>query len=263
MSAEGNLSNECPQPFIDLAHRLADAAGEVIKPLFRQKIDIIGKDDDSPVTIADRNAELAMRNLIEDAFPDHGIFGEEFGSVRTDAEYVWVLDPIDGTHSFISGSPTFGCLIGLTRNGIPILGLMDQVISKERWLGVNGKTTLNSEPVSTRTCPSISEASLFAWGVELMEDVHGGSFRKLHSAVKRTRFGYDCYAYGLLSLGFVDIVADCDMKPYDYCGLVPIVQNAGGKITNWDGDALTLTTPGLVLACGDPELHEKVVKLMS
>lgn len=263
MSGQGLPMDECPQSFIDLAHRLADAAGEVIKPLFRQKIDVIGKADDSPVTIADRNAELIMRTLIEEAFPEHGIFGEEHGSVRTDAEYVWVLDPIDGTHSFISGSPTFGCLIGLTRNGIPILGLLDQVISGERWLGVNGSSSLNGTPISTRSCPEIAEASLFAWGAELLEDDHGAQFRRLHAAVKRTRFGYDCYAYGLLSLGFVDVVADCDMKPYDYCGLVPIVQNAGGTITDWDGQPLTLHTPGLVLACGDPALHDQIVKLLS
>lgn len=257
------MNKECPSEFIDLAHRLADAAGKVIKPLFRQKIDIIGKEDDSPVTIADRNAELAMRHLIEAEFPDHGIYGEEYGQVRTDAEYVWVLDPIDGTHSFISGSPTFGCLICLTRNGVPILGILDQVILGERWVGANGTTTFNSVSISTRSCQSISDASLFAWGVELTRGDHGSGFDRLYNAVRRTRFGYDCYAYGLLSLGFVDIVADCDMKPFDFCALVPIVENAGGIMTDWSGNPLTLHTPGLVLACGDTSLHGKALKLLA
>jgi len=257
------MMKECPQEFVNLAHRMADAAGDVIRPHFREKIDIIGKADDSPVTIADRDAELAMRALIEAEYPGHGIFGEEFGEIRTDAEYVWVLDPIDGTHSFISGSPTFGCLICLTRNKTPILGIMDQPISKERWVGANGRSTLNDQIIHTRDCASIGEASLFAWGAELFDGDHENPFRRLHADVKRTRFGYDCYAYGLLSLGLVDIVADCDMKPYDYCALVPIVENAGGRMTDWAGASLTLNTPGLVLASGDATLHEAVLKLLN
>ncbi|MCF8466148.1 MAG: histidinol-phosphatase [Sneathiella sp.] len=257
------MAEECPQEFIDLAHRLADAAGEVIRPYFRKKIDIIGKEDKSPVTIADRNAEAAMRLLIEKAYPEHGIFGEEHGKVRTDAEYVWVLDPIDGTLSFISGSPTFGCLISLTRNGVPIMGILDQAISGERWIGANGEATLNGTAIHTRDCSMLSEATLFAWGVELMEGDHEDNFRQLYRVIKRKRFGYDCYAYGLLALGFVDIIADCDMKPYDYCALVPIVENAGGKITDWAGQPLTLTNPGYVLATGDPELHRQAVEILA
>ncbi|WP_373086834.1 histidinol-phosphatase [Sneathiella sp.] len=258
-----DIDKRCPQEFIDLAHSLADAAGEVIRPLFRRKIEIIGKDDNSPVTIADQNAEAAMRRLIEEKYPAHGIFGEEHGEVRTDAEYVWVLDPIDGTLSFISGSPTFGCLISLTRNGIPILGVLDQVISNERWIGANGQTTLNNAVISTRNCSSLDQATLFSWGAELMEGAHSERFKRLYGAIKRKRFGYDCYAYGLMALGFVDIIADCDMKPYDYCALVPIIENAGGKITTWSGDPLTLTNPGLVLAAGNAELHRQAVEIMS
>ncbi|MAZ02092.1 MAG: histidinol-phosphatase [Sneathiella sp.] len=241
---------------------MADAAGNVIRPYFRQKIDIIGKSDSSPVTIADRDAEMAMRNLIEATFPDHGIIGEEHGDVRTDAEYVWVLDPIDGTLSFISGSPTFGTLIALTRNGVPIMGILNQPVSNERWVGANGTTTLNGTPISTRNCTQLSEATLFAWGAELMEGNHEQRFRNLYGAVKRKRFGYDCYAYGLLSLGFVDIIADCDMKPFDYCALVPIVENAGGRITDWSGNSLTLSNPGYVLAAGDIGLHSQAVKIL-
>jgi histidinol-phosphatase len=257
------MDKECPQEFIELAHRLADTAGEEIRPHFRKKIEIIGKEDDSPVTIADRNAETAMRMLIEAEYPEHGIYGEEHGEVRTNAEYVWVLDPIDGTLSFISGSPTFGCLIGLTRNGVPIMGLLDQVISGERWIGANNQTFLNGQEVKTRSCGEISDATLFAWGAELFEGKKATNFRQLYNRVLRKRFGYDCYAYALLSTGFVDIVADCDMKPYDYCALVPIVENAGGVITDWDGNPLTISTPGYVLAAATRSLHDQALKILA
>ncbi|MEX0582572.1 MAG: histidinol-phosphatase [Sneathiella sp.] len=257
------MTKDCPPEFVDLAHRLANAAGDVIRPYFRQKIDIIGKTDNSPVTIADRDSETAMRNLIEATFPNHGIIGEEHGNVRTDSEFVWVLDPIDGTLSFISGSPTFGSLIALTRNGVPILGVLDQPISGERWVGANGLSTLNDTPISTRQCENLSDATLFAWGAELLEGSHEQRFRRLYNAIKRKRFGYDCYAYGLLALGFVDIVADCDMKPFDYCALVPIVENAGGMITDWAGNPLTLSNPGYVLAAGNPGLHQQALEILA
>lgn len=251
------MRDTCPPEFLDLAHRLADAAGEVISPLFRQPIDIISKDDASPVTIADRNAEQVMRDIIEDLYPDHGIYGEEHGQIRLDAEYVWVLDPIDGTHSFISGVPTFAILIGLTRNGKPVMGLMDQPISKERWVGANGTTTLNGKPIETRTSvTTAADASLFSWGVELLYSDRGGEYKSLMDAVARKRFGYDSYAYGLLAHGFIDLVADFDMKPFDYCALVPIVENAGGIVSDWDGNPLTLTNPGYVLASANKDLHK-------
>lgn len=258
------MAETCPQEFIDLAHRLADAAGEVVSPLFRQKIDIISKDDDSPVTIADRNAEAAMRDIIEQVFPDHGIYGEEHGQVRLDAEYVWVLDPIDGTHSFISGVPTFATLIGLTRHGKPLMGVVDQPISKERWVGANGTTELNGKKINTRdTITKVSEASLFSWGVELLESDRGEDYRRLMETSARKRFGYDSYAYGLLAHGFIDMVADFDMKPFDYCALVPLVENAGGVISDWDGNPLTLTNPGYVLASGNDLLHQDALQILA
>ena len=258
------MTSECPDEFIDLAHKLADAAGEIIRPLFRQKLDIVSKDDSSPVTIADQNAEMAMRKLIEAAYPEHGIYGEEHGQVRTDAEYVWVLDPIDGTHSFISGAPTFAILIGLTRNGKPVMGIVDQPISGERWVGANGKTTLNGQPVSTNTNVTTAEdASLFSYGIELFKSPKGENYKSLTEAVRRIRFGYDSYAFALLSLGFVDIVADADMKPFDYCALVPVVENAGGVISDWEGNPLTLTNPGYVLATGNKPLHQATLNVMN
>ncbi|MFT6556204.1 inositol monophosphatase family protein [Sneathiella sp.] len=258
------MTETCPPEFLELAHRLADAAGEVVSPLFREKIDIISKDDASPVTIADRNAEMVMRDMIEAAFPEHGIYGEEHGQVRLDSEYVWVLDPIDGTHSFISGVPTFATLIGLTRNGKPIMGVIDQPIAKERWVGANGRTELNGTQINARkTITTCSEASLFSWGIELLFSERGEDYKKLLDTVARTRFGYDSYAYGLLAHGFIDIVADFDMKPFDYCALVPVVENAGGVISDWDGNPLTLNNPGYVLASANKSLHEHALSLLS
>ncbi|WP_025897797.1 inositol monophosphatase family protein [Sneathiella glossodoripedis] len=257
------MTETCPREFIDLAHKLADAAGEIIRPLYRKKIDIISKDDLSPVTIADQNAEMAMRKLIEEAFPDHGIYGEEHGQVRTDAEYVWVLDPIDGTHSFISGAPTFAVLVGLTRFGKPIMGVVDQPISGERWVGANGQTTLNGIAIQTNPAVTeVSQASLFSYGLELFKCERGDQYRQLTETVRRVRFGYDSYAFALLSHGFVDIVADADMKPFDYCALVPVVENAGGTISDWDGNPLTLTNPGYVLASGNQKLHDAALPIL-
>jgi inositol-phosphate phosphatase/L-galactose 1-phosphate phosphatase/histidinol-phosphatase len=142
------------------------------------------------------------------------------------------------------------------------MGILNQPISGERWVGANGRTTLNDEVVVARNCAGLGEATLFSYGAELMEGAHGHRFRQLYDAVKRKRFGYDCYAYGLLALGYVDIVADCDMKPYDYAALVPIVENAGGKITDWEGNSLTLSNPGFVLAAGDPATHRQAVEIM-
>lgn len=258
------MNSICPPEFIDLANRLADAAGEVIRPLYRQKIEIISKDDASPVTIADRNAEMAMRDIIEAEFPDHGIYGEEHGQVRLDAEYVWVLDPIDGTLSFISGMPTFTCLIGLARNGVPIMGVMYQPITGERWVGANGTTELDGVPIKVNEAKAdMAEASLFSWGAELFKCERGTDYTKLSDAVGRKRYGYDSYAYGLLAHGFVDIVADFEMKPFDYCALVPIVENAGGCISTWDGEPLTINNPGYVLASANTALHEQSIKLLT
>lgn len=256
------MTDPCPQEFINLAHRLADRAGEVIKPHYRQELNIIEKSDLSPVTIADQDAEAAMRELIEKEFPAHGIYGEEFGQVRNDAEFVWVLDPIDGTHSFISGCPTFTTLIGLCHNGVPIAGIMDQVISGERWAGANGQCLLNGTSIHTRAGSTVDQASLFSWGAELFDCDRPDQYRRLYARAKLKRFGYDSYAYGLLAHGFADIIADFDMKPYDYCALVPIVSNAGGVISDWDGKPLTIENGGNVLASGSQELHKQVLEIL-
>jgi inositol-phosphate phosphatase / L-galactose 1-phosphate phosphatase / histidinol-phosphatase len=239
-----------------LAEALADAAGAIIRGYFRQKIAVDDKSDLTPVTIADREAEAAMRRLIEERFPQHGIIGEEHGRLRPDAQHVWVLDPIDGTKSFISGIPLFGTLIALTHRGRPVLGVVDQPILRERWVGAKGRaTTMNGTPARTRPCPSLAAATLFSTAPEIMfKGADAEGFGRLRSAVKLARNGADCYAYAQLASGFIDLVVEGGLKPYDYCALVPVIEGAGGVLTDWQGGALDLNSDGRVVACGDPTL---------
>ncbi|HEX7967716.1 MAG TPA: histidinol-phosphatase [Stellaceae bacterium] len=239
-----------------LAEALADAAGAVIRGYFRQKIAVDDKSDLTPVTIADREAEAAMRGIIAERFPEHGIIGEEHGRARPDADHVWVLDPIDGTKSFISGIPLFGTLIALVHRGRPVLGVIDQPILRERWLGAAGRaTTLNGAPVRTRPCASLGAATLFSTAPEIMfKGADAQGFAQLRGAVKLARNGADCYAYAQLASGFIDLVVEAGLKPYDYCALVPVIEGAGGVITDWQGRALDLGSDGRVIAAGDPTL---------
>jgi len=239
-----------------LAEALADAARAIIRSHFRRPLAVDDKSDLSPVTIADRAAEAAMRELIERHFPEDGIVGEEHGSTRAEAEHVWVLDPIDGTKSFISGIPLFGTLIALARRGRPVLGIIDQPILEERWLGAAGRaTTLNGAPARTRRCAALAQASLFCTAPEIMfRGADAAGFAGLQRAVKLFRAGADCYAYAQLASGFIDLVVEGNLKPYDYCALAPVIEGAGGSVTDWQGRALDLGSDGRVIACGDPSL---------
>jgi len=249
--------------YLDLALRLADAAGEAVRPYFRQPLTVDDKPDLTPVTAADRAAEQAMRTLIESRFPEHGIIGEEFGRVRENAELVWILDPIDGTKSFISGVPLFGTLIALTRGRRPILGIIDQPISRERWVGVEGRpTTLNGVVVHCRACPALNAATLFATTPDMFKGADAAAFTRVSGAVKLTRFGADCYAYGLLAAGFIDLVLEASLKPYDFCAMVPIVEGAGGIATDWRGSGLDLHSDGRILVAGDRGTHRAAINLL-
>jgi len=249
---------------IAFANELADAAGAIVRRYFRRGVAVDDKPDMSPVTIADREVEMALRARIGQRFPDHGILGEEHGSVHTDAERVWVLDPIDGTKSFISGVPLFGTLIALVEGGVPVLGVIDQPISRERWLGVRGaRSTFNGVPISTRACPALGSATLFATTPDMFKGADVEAFGRLKSAVKLARFGGDCYAYGLLASGFIDVVVEASLKPYDFAALVPVIAGAGGSMTDWRGGALGLASDGRVLACGDPRLAQAARGLLA
>ena len=247
-----------------LAVALADAAGAAIRPYFRQPLAVDDKPDNSPVTAADRAAEQIMRRLIAGQFPDHGIIGEEFGREREDAEFVWVLDPIDGTKSFISGVPLFGTLIALAQQGRPVLGIIDQPILRERWIGAAGRaTTFNGAAVRGRACPSLAGATVFATSPDMFPGDDAAAFARVAAAAKLVRFGADCYAYGLLAHGFIDVVIEASLKTYDFSAMLPIVEGAGGVASDWQGRPLTLASDGRVLVAGDRRTHQAALALLA
>ncbi len=240
------------------AQHLADAAAAAIRPYWRQPVKTETKSDSSPVTAADRAAERAMRALIGEQRPNDGIYGEEYANHGLERDYVWVLDPIDGTRSFITGIPLFTTLIALLHRGRPVLGIIDQPVTGDRWCAMSEHPTLlNDRPVRTRPCPSLNQATLFTYGTEAYEMADGAPLRRLAGRVETRRFNADGYAYGLLAAGFADIVCENDLKPFDFLALVPVVEGAGGIITDWQGEPLSLESTGRVLACGDPALHEQ------
>ncbi|WP_374446255.1 histidinol-phosphatase [Stella sp.] len=253
-----------PAGALALAGRLADAAGAVIRPHFRSGVAIDDKADESPVTIADRDAETAMRRLIGDAFPDHGILGEEHGAVRLDAEFVWVLDPIDGTKAFISGVPVFGTLIALLQGGRPVLGVIDQPISGERWLGAEGHgTTLNGRPVRARACDRLDRATLFATSPDMFKGAEVDAFERLRRSVKLMRWGTDCYATAMVASGHADLVVESSLQPYDFCALVPVIEGAGGIATDWDGRPLRLGSGKRSAIAGDVRAHAAALECLA
>jgi inositol-phosphate phosphatase/L-galactose 1-phosphate phosphatase/histidinol-phosphatase len=258
------MLDECPQEFTDFAEKLADAARAILRRHFRTPITVDTKADNSPVTIADRDAEAAMRALIAEIHPDHGILGEEFGSKNPDAEFIWVLDPIDGTRSFITGRPIFGTLIALVRNGIPVLGIIDQAILDERWIGAAGRNTLfNGASIHTRRCPDLGIAVLSTTSPDLFNPSEAAAFRRLTTQTDTTIYGGDCYGYALLASGYADLVVEAGLKPYDFCALVPVIAGAGGVVTDWCGNQITIESKGDILAVGDPELLAPALNLLA
>jgi len=250
--------------FVD---RLAAASGDAILPFFRTSLGVENKGgagNFDPVTAADRAAETAMRTLIRQNFPDHGIIGEEFGNERTDAEYVWVLDPIDGTKSFITGMPAWGTLIALMRGGEPVYGMMHQPFTRERFTG-DGRGARYTGPAGERAlrvrrCAELSEALLMTTSPLLMQQADRDSFGRVEKAVRLSRYGGDCYAYCMLAAGHVDLVIETGLKPYDILPLIPIILGAGGIVTAWDGGAPTMG--GRIIAAGDRRIHEAAMKVL-
>ena len=258
------MAAPCPEAYVALAGRLADAAGAVIRPLFRRAIGIDDKPDSSPVTEADRGAEQVMRRMILAAFPEHGVEGEEFGLDNPAASWRWVLDPVDGTKSFVSGSPMFGTLIGLTQDGAPALGAIDQPVLGERWLAHgDAATTLNGSPVRTRPCERLDRAVVYTSTVDVMGPARLPLLLELIGRSRFVRHCGDCYAYAMLATGFVDLVVEFGLKPHDYTALLPVIRNAGGVVTDLAGHAGPFHGSVDLLAAGDARLHAQALELLN
>ena len=253
------------QAWVEAAEAAADVAAAAVRPFFRQGLGAELKGDQSPVTIADRTAELAMRGVLSQRFPEHGILGEEFGLERGDARLRWVLDPIDGTRAFITGRPMFGTLVALMEDGVPVLGVVDQPISGERWVGAVGQETQfrgGAGRVGVRGCAVLAEAELSAQAPEVYDEAETVRWRRLQAATRRTSWGGDCYAYALIALGGIDVIADAGLKVWDWAALVPVVEGAGGRMTGWGGEPLREGCDGRVLAVGDPRLQAPAIELL-
>lgn len=252
-------------PYLETARALAMVSGEALRRYFRTGLTAERKSDDSPVTNADRTAEQAMRDFLAKHHPDHGILGEEGGTSKLDAEYVWVLDPLDGTLAFMAGKPTFSTLIGLLHHGKPVMGLLHQPITRELWIGVEGKkTTLSGNEVKPRACASFKDAVLSTTSPFLFNAQEKPHFDRLSEACARTAYGADGYAYAAMVSGGCDLVCEAGLKPYDFCALIPIIQGAGGVISDWQGQPLDpFNEHAQVLAAGDIRLHQQALERLS
>jgi myo-inositol-1(or 4)-monophosphatase len=252
---------------------LATVSGEAIRPFFRtavgvEKLDVEDKSGGrafDPVTAADRSAEQAMRAMIREKFPAHGIIGEEFGSERADAEFVWVLDPIDGTTSFISGMPAWGTLIALTRAGKAVFGMVHQPFIGERFSG-DGLAAAYRGPagnraLNVRACPALEGAILYTTSPRLMNDADRTAFARVEEAVRLSRYGGDCYSYCMLAAGYVDLVIETGLKPYDVAALIPIISGAGGIVTTWEGGSPE--AGGRIVAAGDRRTHAAAMAMLN
>lgn len=246
-----------------LANRLADAAGQAIRPFFRSAFTHESKADASPVTEADRAAESAIRRILDAECPRDAIIGEEFGEKTGTSGRRWVVDPIDGTISFMAGRPIFGTLIALLEDNWPVLGIIDQCINGERWVGAAGyPTTLNGASVQTRACSALADAALATSGPQYFTQHDGDHFMELaaRTAHKRMLFGGDCYNYALLASGHIDVVVEAGLKLYDFAALVPVVTGAGGMMSDWSGEPLHAGSDGHVIAIGDPARLDDVLE---
>jgi len=254
--------------FAAFVDELAAISGETIRPFFRSALGIENKSRSGgfdPVTAADRAAEAAMRALIKRTFPEHGVVGEEFGAERPDAEYVWVLDPIDGTKSFICGMPVWGTLIALTRRGEPIYGMMHQPFIREHFSG-DGRGARYRGPAGERAlrvreCASLADAVLCTTSPLLMNDGDRARFERVEKEVRLSRYGGDCYAYCVLAAGHVDLVIETELKPHDVLPLIPIIEGAGGIITSWENGSAR--NSGRIVAAGDKRVHTRALEVLN
>jgi len=246
-----------------LAEQLAEVARRIARQHFRMPLEVARKTDGTPVTVADRGIEEQMRRLIRAAFPHHAIRGEEFAAEGS-GEFTWVLDPIDGTKSFISGYPLFGALIALLQGARAVLGVIEAPALGERWVGAEGRGTLfDGKPARTSDCRLLDEAVLYTTTAETFEGAERSRFEALAARCALRRFGGDCYLYGMLASGYCDLIVEAKLKPHDYLALIPIVTGAGGRISDWRGGALDVSSDGRVIAAATEELWRESLELLS
>lgn len=256
--------SQSPEALLDFANQLADASGAILRRRFRQRINVEIKPDNSPVSDADKETEGELRRLIAARFPDHGVIGEEYGADRPEAEFVWVLDPIDGTKSFITGRPLFGTLIALCRAGEPLVGIIDHPAIGERWVGGGGQPTrFNGAPVRVRACSGLAAAALFGSSPHSKRPENEAAFDRVRRAVRQVLYSSDCYAYGLIACGFADLCIEFGIGIHDFLAVVPVLEGAGGVITDWAGKPLTISSGDKVVAAGDPEVHRAALGLLA
>jgi histidinol-phosphatase len=253
--------------FSSFVDQLAAVSGETILPFFRTALAVDNKKAGGfdPVTAADRAAEQAMRALIAKNFSGHGVIGEEYGAERTDAEYVWVLDPIDGTKSFITGMVAWGTLIGLMRFGEPVFGMMNQPFTREKFSGDGGAAHYSGptgeRALHVRDCASLGDAILTTTSPLLMKKTDRAAFSRLEDKVKLSRYGGDCYAYCMLAAGLIDLVVETEIKPYDIVALIPVITGAGGVITTWEGGPPQ--AGGRLVVAGDKRVHAAALEMLA
>ena len=251
---------------VEFAHVLADTASGIVRAAAGSRRVAHRKADASPVTDIDRAVETRLRELIAARFPGHGVIGEELGADRRDAEHVWVLDPIDGTKAFMAGMPMYGTLIGLVRGGRPVLGVIEQPVTRERWIGVDGDgTRYNGEPVHTAACARLSDALVCTTSAEYYEGEDEEAFRRIVAGSRWTVYGGNCYAFARIACGNVDVALEARVAVHDYVALVPVVENAGGVMTGWRGEPLTVdrVSGGRILASGDRRVHEAAMAALA
>lgn len=263
MDSENSKHVAPPDRAAELAMRMADEVGGIARQYFRTRPEVASKQDESPVTIADREIELILRDRIRDAFPEHGIRGEEFADHQPQADWCWHLDPIDGTKSFLSGSLCFGTQIALTHFGRPVLGLIDQPITGERWISENGLATrLNDETAETSPCQGLANAVMYTSDPYLFSEENGAKFATLRKSVMLTRYSHDCYAAGLLAIGQIDLLVETGVHAYDIAAQIPVIQGAGGVVSDWNGNAPQLEHQGEFLAASTPQLHASALAVL-
>lgn len=260
------MENLITEQHITTAIQAVDAAREITLKYFRKPFDTLQKSDSSPVTIADKETERLIRKIIQDVFPEHGFYGEETGQTDIDRDWTWVVDPIDGTASFATGKPTFGTLVALCYKGVPQLGIIDHAVLNDRWIGIKGKqTTYNGNTVKTNSdSTDLSNATLYATSLEMYNESALPRYQKLAKQCKFRIFGADCLAFGLVASGFTEMVMEAQLEPYDYMALVPVIEGAGGIITDWQGNCVALqTTKDQILACANSELHNAALAIIN